>query len=84
VQLLQHSMEVGAAVFGAGTSIWDAQRIESLQPLQAKIFADAIDAMGVLSAEVKLYSVKIALCCTASGLLSWLCQQIMARSVIPN
>jgi hypothetical protein len=50
-------MELRAAVFGAGTSIWDAERIRSLQPLQAKIFTDTIDAMGALSAEVKLYSV---------------------------
>jgi hypothetical protein len=49
-------MEVNASVFGAGTSIWDAQRVQSLQPMQAKNFAAAIDAMGALSAEVKLYS----------------------------
>jgi hypothetical protein len=49
-------MELSSAIIGAGTSIWDAQRVQSLQRIHAKIFAAAIDAMGALSAEVTLYS----------------------------
>jgi hypothetical protein len=67
-------MEVNAAVFGAGTSVWDAQRLQNLEGMNVKTFAAALDAMGALSAEVKLLQLltyhlhtiqKITACCNA-------------------
>jgi hypothetical protein len=47
-------MELTTAVFGAELSVWDAQGLQSLEQTHSKIFAAALDAMGALSAEVKL------------------------------
>jgi hypothetical protein len=68
------SMELSAAVFGTGISVWDAQRLQSLEQTHAKVFAAALDTMGALSAEVRFLQLlkyrlhtiqKIVACCNA-------------------